>query len=270
MKIPFARVLAYVVLFVECFIVVGKLMVMFFPKLASGRGLVLTNLSAFVLSIMTVIFLKKRRRIRARLARGVKLWRFRRFRRFLTSKSVSPEWINMNLPTQWARRHHYIFAHKALPALFFHDPERFLNALSRDGSRMLSVLWKRVGDDLVESDRMEATGLDFEVHTTTNRTTIGIIKLPTAERITEAYFVAAAYRPATVGGEILRRVLTLEYVRGLADSEPKTVLCEWLMDGNHRNLGHGTDPRLGAFAQKVRRMVEADLSVHNGSDRTNY
>ena len=50
-------------------------------------------------------------------------------------------------PSQEERRiHHYVFAHQALPELFFEDPNRFLSVtLGPRGNRRLSGLWVAVG-----------------------------------------------------------------------------------------------------------------------------
>jgi hypothetical protein len=153
-----------------------------------------------------------------------------------------------------ARGQHYLFAHRALPSIFHAEPEKFILALAKSRGDVLNSLWGRVGQDVQGPDLVTAEGLGYEIRNPGNETTIALITLPSPRCVTEAYFVALAYRPQKKGvfssRKAVTRYITLEY--GFETSGiPRTVLCEWKGDGTHLNMGNGPAPTLQAFFEAV-------------------
>jgi hypothetical protein len=161
-----------------------------------------------------------------------------------------------------ARRHHYLFAHQILPALFYHDPAKFVDNLHRGKTKYLRFLWNSVGEQYVEaeSERMPATALGCQIRKLDQETTAGLIILPLPEETTEAYFVAVVYRPVKrrlfKKQDALVRYITLEYGWNYIPDEPRTVLCEWTAKGAHGNMGDGPEPTLNAFFEAVMELIE--------------
>jgi len=166
------------------------------------------------------------------------------------------------------RGHHYYFVHRLLPELFYRDPRRFITAVERGGSDFLRALWDKVGEEVRRSgsSRVPAIGLDCEIRTLEDGTTIVLIILPTPKGVTEAYFAAAVYRSGTRRALLLRgkgiaRFITLEYGIKLPAGIPRAVLCEWRTPGMHVNYGDGPEPDLEVFFRRVCDLISADYEV---------
>ena len=105
-------------------------------------------------------------------------------RNLLTDGSLSP------------RGQHYYFAHAAVKALAFEDPERLVIALAAPGAdEFLVEMWHAVGKDAIaqtgnERDgNLPADGLEAIPARVAGRPT-ALVRLPTPVATTEAYFVA--------------------------------------------------------------------------------
>ena len=155
------------------------------------------------------------------------------------------------------RRHHYSFAHKALPDLFFQNPSGFIDSLCLRKTDLLRFLWRRLGELEIEaeSDRISTDALGCRINEFEKNTTVVLIILPRPEGITEAHFVAMVYRPPAwkllKKQKEIARYITLEFNR-YQDDTPKTVLGEWTDSGMHLNFGDGPEPTLIAFLEVVR------------------
>jgi hypothetical protein len=146
------------------------------------------------------------------------------------------------------RLHHYIFAHKAIPSLFFHEPEKFLSIMSVHADAFLRDFWNKVGESVDKTELVAADGLACEVRKIVNGDVGALITLPPPERITEAYFVAPVYRPQAGSKNGRTRFITLEYS---PDRESLSVLCEWTAEGSHLNSGDGPEPKPEDFWKVV-------------------
>ncbi len=156
------------------------------------------------------------------------------------------------------RDHHYLFAHRLLPSLFFADPAGLMAALGRERAALLTRMWRLLGDKeiVANAERIAPLGLWCEMRDVAG-ISVALVSLPPPRAATEAYFVALAYRPAPrrlFGPRPLVRYLTLEYGLGL-DGEPLTVLCEW-HKGTHQNHGMGPGPTRDAFFEAVRGLLD--------------
>ena len=154
------------------------------------------------------------------------------------------------------RKQHYVFAHQALPEIFFRDPGALIDSLEKDGETILGYLWRQVGDYLGEHDQEAAKELAVEVVNQQNPM-IGMVTCPTPRQTTEVYFIALAYRPDQGHVKGLSRYFTLEYSLTFGeDPRPATVFCEW-DHAIHRNYGDGPEPDRQAFLEVVHNKLES-------------
>lgn len=137
------------------------------------------------------------------------------------------------------------FAHRALPAWLFHDPNRFFGILAGpDRDRFIADLWSKCGDPGAgASDH----GFSFELGTVGNGVlltmTFGSIEGRPRE-MGEPYrgVVVAKFDPADRDRYLYVRYFLLEHSVDYRTEEPITMLCEHTPDGMHRNHGVGVSP----------------------------
>jgi hypothetical protein len=157
------------------------------------------------------------------------------------------------------RPHHYQFAHRFLPALFFGNPERFLTTMSgSNGLDFLRFQWKNL-EQYIEAP-LSSVGLDYQTRRLDDGTTLVIVTLPPPQKVTEAYYTASVYRPAEGQTAALTRYFTLEYGIDLIPDQPKRmVLGEWTRDPQHLNYGNHFASDVIAFFRLV--CTKLDKSV---------
>ena len=93
------------------------------------------------------------------------------------------------------RHHHYLFAHRLIPTLFFQDTLQFVSLLQRDGLRFLEFWWRRVGEDVPQEERLSADGLGYTIREVAHGWVAVVIMMPLPQSMTEAYFVGLFFRP---------------------------------------------------------------------------
>lgn len=132
-----------------------------------------------------------------------------------------------------ARRHHYVFAHRALPSWFFKHTDMLWERLSSDGSREIGELWKNVGEHLEETHRIPAAGLRVEKLDPVVGHDALLITLPEAARMAEAAFVLLLRKEGRL------HYLTYELTVGpdLSFNADRAVLCAWNAQPSHFNYG---------------------------------
>jgi hypothetical protein len=152
--------------------------------------------------------------------------------------------------------HHYFLAHHALRSIAFHNPMGFLGVLtSEDAEPFLQDVLTSVAKHCQPFEPEVAfSARDIAIH----KKSIGIapcvvIEMPPARGVTEAIFVAAVLT-GDVSLEKLR-YFTLEVGVSL-DGPPRTVLCEWTVDGTHANYGDGPEPELDEFVAAVTALLQ--------------
>lgn len=124
------------------------------------------------------------------------------------------------------RPHHYRFAHRVLPGIFFSNPSKFLQAYEEDGDIFIHFFWTHAAEDLGGDDVLSAEGLSAELIDDKV-----IVTLPEPKAITEAHFVGLSFKDKKP------KVFTLEHSLDFATEEPCRVLGGWTDDGTHLNLG---------------------------------
>lgn len=157
---------------------------------------------------------------------------------------------------------HYVFVHRALPSVLFHDPSWLLAVLNGpDAQRLLGDLWSRAGERSPLEGRREPDGLGVETFLG-GAHLFALITLPPPHAVAEAHLVAAvagfvdADEPS-LDALAWARLFTLEYGVDLTTEVPCTFLCEWTPDGRHHNLGAGPPTDAAAFVQAVQAQLQA-------------
>ena len=144
------------------------------------------------------------------------------------------------------RAQHYHFAHGALRALAFEDPERLVVALAApEAEAFLREVWGAVGKDLADAgeevEEVSPDGLEAIPARVAGRPA-GLVRMPAPEATTEAFFAAVVLNheldePAKAAPEPEVYYFTLE--RGFTlDNSPRTIFCQWDAEG-HKNFGDG-------------------------------
>ena len=90
-----------------------------------------------------------------------------------------------------ARTHHYLFAHKLLPMLFFKEPEMFMSGLKNDCNSILSNWWEKIGFTLEGHEKIALNGFRFRITAKKYKYyTAYFVKMPEAKYAPEAIIVA--------------------------------------------------------------------------------
>ena len=152
------------------------------------------------------------------------------------------------------RPHHYLFAHRMVPTMFFTDPVKFMGALRNNGENLLYFLWGRIGQDMKVEDRLLPEGLGCKLIKLDDGLQVGVVSMPKPKGMTEAFMTAVVYQAAEGEREERQRYFTLE--KGMTLSgKMGTVLGEWEGVKNHLNYGDGPKPEVEAFVEAIRRKI---------------
>ena len=88
-----------------------------------------------------------------------------------------------------------IFVSEVLPSLFHSSPEEFLHYLAQDGNKFLRFYWEQAGASLKDREPAAPLGLNYDIRTPDDQTTVVLIALPPPNAEPEAYYAALVYRP---------------------------------------------------------------------------
>lgn len=152
------------------------------------------------------------------------------------------------------RPHHYLFAHRLVPAMFFSNPARFMETLETGGEGLLYFLWDRIRQDMSGAERLSPEGLRSEFIKLEEGVQVGVILLPKPTNQAEAFMTAAVYRAEGKGKVEIQRYFTLEKSILLSGAS-ETVLCEWSGLDQHLNYGAGTKPEVDAFVKAIQEKL---------------
>ncbi len=149
------------------------------------------------------------------------------------------------------RQQYYTYAHRLLPMLFFDKPDMFMKIMRHPNALdFLRSQWDMLSKHTGNTDPY--TGLDYETRALEDGTFIAIITLPPPVTVTEAYYVAAVYRPAVPDLPPVIRYFTLEFGASFDPSAPqRRVLCEWLKTPQHMNYGGQDAPDQAGFLRLI-------------------
>lgn len=140
------------------------------------------------------------------------------------------------------RRHHYEFAHVALPAFAFEGPADMLEVLGGpDAAEFLALLWKRVGEELPGRERLPVDGLGHRVWRGDDQVYV-VVTLPKPLVAGEAWCVALFFETDREPPRL--RYFALEFGTG---EPPGTTVAEWNDEPERQELGAGPVPDAEAF-----------------------
>lgn len=155
-----------------------------------------------------------------------------------------------------ARPHHYRFAHKMLPLLFFKDAEGFVSKLKSGCGKILSGLWGVTASTLDEKDRIPLC--DFKFRRTIKSykyAQILFVEMPEAKCMAEALIVAfVLLKVPEKDNRLYAYYLTVDFMG--ADSGVTCPVGGWTDNGSHVNYMCCT-PDIQGFSKKIREICEA-------------
>lgn len=156
------------------------------------------------------------------------------------------------------RQHHYVFAHRMMPRLFFRDAGKLTNALADRKTELLRAMWVDLGEQFFSTAQIAPEGLDVVVLDGPGEARIVVLVFPKPEASAEAYFAALVTK---ADGTLL--YLTLEKAIDLfGTGESPTVFGGWDEDGGHLNYGEGSQPTVEEFGKLVRAFLEKPAPVN--------
>ena len=152
-----------------------------------------------------------------------------------------------------ARSHHYLFAHKLLPHLFFEEPELFVSGLESGCGRRLSELWDKIGSTLDEKERIQLG--DFKFRRTVQKyryfQTV-FVEMPEAKGVPEAIIVAfVILKVPEKDNKVHAEYLTVDFM--LPDTGPTFPVGAWTANGCHINYMSCT-PDIKGLSEKIREI----------------
>jgi hypothetical protein len=188
---------------------------------------------------------------------------FKRLIEIFTGKSNAKPQIRPARPDD-PNPQHYTFAHRVLPFLFFNDPELFMTIMSSPkGMDFLRVQWNTLAKQFPTATPSDS--LNYQMRGLDDGTKIIIITMPPPQKVTETYFNAVVYRPASDAAPLVSRYFTLEYGMSFMPDAPKRmVLGEWTNQQEHINYGDNPAVDEIAFLKVVCEKLgyEAGYSAH--------
>lgn len=156
------------------------------------------------------------------------------------------------------RRHHYEFAHRALPSVMFGHIDENLGYLVDKAQPFIDNLWNFVGKKVTERGQTAIAGAGPRVERLSlNPGAMWVVTMPPCEAMAEALYVGIVpMRPSGTPDERMG-VFTLEYSFDLGTHEQYYVLCRWTAGGMHQNLGLKVEPNVAAFSSAVLNALRA-------------
>lgn len=166
----------------------------------------------------------------------------------------------MRNPPLPARRHHYEFAHLALPAIIQHHRKKMLGTLvSTHADEFLHQVWEQIAEELPEEEKVDSEGLHCSLYNLDEYAVI-IFTMPTPICMTEAHFTSVVFGPFTdiepdQINSLPYRYFTLEATCDREGNDVGAVMCEW-REGDHGNFGSGPEATEEAFLEAIKSIVE--------------
>ena len=145
----------------------------------------------------------------------------------------------------------YAFEHKYLPFWMFDNPFNIVTFLMDYREGGIEKWWNIIGKDPeTYGTTFEELNVDEVIVFYDHKDNVGftVIKMPKPVQEGDCYYIGMIVpleKPLTNS-----RYITLEY--GITDdNKPTTFLCEWRMDGMHKNYGNIVEPRIDLFRDSL-------------------
>lgn len=154
------------------------------------------------------------------------------------------------------RPHHYEFAHRFMPGVFYADPPGFFALLRQKGIDILHMAWLYAAKHLKPEFQLPDDGLTFAFYDLGAGYATAIITLPQPQGMTEAFFIAPALWPARGADPAPdAQFLTLELGQRIPSRELCGVFGAWTSGGAHINMGIAPAWTLDAFQEHIRSLA---------------
>lgn len=149
------------------------------------------------------------------------------------------------------RQHHYVFAHRVMPRLFYRDADRLMTAMAERRAELLRAMWVDLGEQFFSTAQVAADGIDVFVPAPGAGPRVVVLIFPPPVAPAEAFFAALVELP-----DKSLRYFTLERpVEPPGEGAPETMLGGWDPEGAHLNYGPGPAPTPEEFARVVVRRL---------------
>jgi hypothetical protein len=151
----------------------------------------------------------------------------------------------------------YNYAFEAMPLLFHGQTTGFMQYLNKDGVDFLKFWWNHVGDQLVESKRVNPAGLSYEIDIYDKNTQIVYITLPSPKEDGDPIFFGCVARPER-RFSFVRIPNTAFFILTRYDgcsTQYKTAFGELSPRAIYHEIGIGVNPTKSEF----KRIVLAQL-----------
>jgi hypothetical protein len=149
------------------------------------------------------------------------------------------------------RQHHYVFAHRVMPRLFYRDADRLMTAMAERRAELLRAMWVDLGEQFFSTAQVAADGIDVFVPAPAPGPRVVVLVFPRPVAPAEAFFAALVEMP---GGGLSYFTLEKPF-DPLGEGVPETMLGGWDQEGTHLNFGPGPKPIPEDFVAAVRRLV---------------
>ncbi len=147
-----------------------------------------------------------------------------------------------------ARAHHYMFAHKLLPLLFFKEPERFMSGMKKGCHVILGWWWNEIGSSLKKKERIALNGFRFRsIIKEYKYYRAYFVEMPEAKFAPEAIIVAFVIIKVPEKEEIKAQYYTID-----ANMEPRPTnqISSSGTNGCHTSF-RGCVPNIKDFAKRL-------------------
>lgn len=147
-----------------------------------------------------------------------------------------------------ARTHHYLFAHKLLPMLFFKEPEMFMSGLKNDCNSILSNWWEKIGFTLEGDEKIALNGFRFRITAKKYKYyTAYFVKMPEAKYAPEAIIVAFVIIKILDKNEIKQQYYTIDVTM---EPRPTNPISSSGVNGSHASY-MGCIPEIKEFSKML-------------------
>lgn len=190
------------------------------------------------------------------------------------------------------RAHHYLYAHKMLPAYLWQEDSMLGILANPENQDYLVNLWealpdtdgfmhqvtahreeyadpeeiairKDLGIDVTPPDVYEQIlspdELGYSAYWIGGEHLVFVIRFPEPQGATEAYFAAITTSP-------MIRYFTLER-RENDEGDLGTMFCEWQREGGHLNYGDGSEPREISFLYRLCQFLDIPVIIEPPTDQ---
>ena len=152
------------------------------------------------------------------------------------------------------REHHYLFAHRVLPSIFFDNPFGFLNVSIMRSTDFLVEVWNEFAEHTFEDQSLHVSPDGLHIVPIEEAPFMGaIFVMPKATATAECHFTCAIGKLGqdSMGEPKIEepQYFTLELGFSVFERKERTVFCYWSPEGDHGNMGDGCEVDVEQFKE---------------------